>query len=226
MANYGPFGGLFGLGSGANQGFNYNPLGPGGVQTNPILNPGNLDQSNNLYDQSQTGINQQQAFVNALQGQNGIANQSNVFNQAQGLANQYQNVANGTGPNPALQQLQNTTGQNIASQAALMAGQRGSGANQGLVARQIGQQGANINQQAAGQGATLAAQQQLAGMQGLQNQQSLLGNLAGQQVGQQANALTGYNQAAQSEVSYLLKLVYMSVFVCKLPAQPYRFTEC
>jgi hypothetical protein len=101
---------------------------------------------------AQDVLSQQQQFANALAQQNGIQNQSNVFNQLQG-------VANGTGPNPAQAMLNNTTGQNIQQQAALMGSQRGVGANPGLLARQAAMQGANIQQQAAGQGAALQANQ-------------------------------------------------------------------
>lgn len=166
----------------------------------------NPDQLNSAYGQTQQGIQQQQSFLNSLASQNGIQNQSNVFAQQQGLANQLQGVADGTGPNPALAQLENTTGQNVAQQAALMAGQRGASANTGLLARQIGQQGANIQQQAVGQGAALQAQQQFAGLSALQQQQQMLQGLATQQVGQQQNALTGYNQAAQGQQQNLYAL--------------------
>lgn len=169
-----------------------------------ILQPTNTAQTDQAYNSSQQALAQQQAMLQALQAQNGIGNQSNVFGQQQMLANQLQGVANGTGPNPALQQLQNTTGQNVANQAALMAGQRGSGANAGLLARQAAMQGANTQQQAAGQGAALAAQQQLSGMSALQQQQAQMANLAGTQVGQQQAALAGYNNAAQSEQGALL----------------------
>lgn len=186
------------LGLGGNKGGNFQ------AQAAPLLQGVNTQQTGAAYGQAQTGIEQQQAFLNALQAQNGIQNQQNVFGQQQALANQLQGLANGTGPNPALQQLQNTTGQNVANQAALMAGQRGASANAGLLARQAAMQGSNIQQQAAGQGAALSAQQQIAGMQALQQQQGMMGNLAGTQIGQQANALTGYNQAAQSEQNNLL----------------------
>ena len=43
------------------------------------------------------------------------------FRQGQDLANQLSEQAQGRGPNPALAQLQQTTGQNVANQAALMA---------------------------------------------------------------------------------------------------------
>lgn len=145
------------------------------------------------YNNAQSGLTQQQNFVNALNAQNGIQNQSNVFNQLQG-------VANGTGANPAQAMLNQSTGQNVANQAALMAGQRGAGANTGLIARQAAQQGAATQQNAVGQAATLQANQSL----GALNQ---LGGIAGQQVGQQANAIQGYNQAAQGEQSNILGAV-------------------
>lgn len=144
--------------------------------------------------QVQNSIGQQQSFVNALNAQNGLGNQSAVFNQQQQLANQLQGVANGTGPNPAQAALNQATGANIASQSALMAGQRGSQANAGLMARQAAMQGANTQQQAAGQGATMQAQQQLAAMQQLQGQQTSMANTANTQVNQQQTGVNSLNQ--------------------------------
>lgn len=155
-------------------------------------------------DQTQTGIQNQLDFVNAFQGINGLQNQANVFNQQQQLAGQLQGVANGTGPNPALAQLHQATGQNVANQAALMAGQRGSSANSGLIARQAAQQGGALQQQAAGQGATMQAEQQLAAMNALQNQQAMLGGTAGSQISEQQNALNSYQNAAQNQYSAML----------------------
>lgn len=151
-----------------------------------IVNPATVDQANQLYGQQQNAIGQQQDFVNALQGAYaGLPQQQMALNQ------QLQGVANGTGPNPALAQLQQTTGQNVANQAALMAGQRGSSSNPGMMARQIAQQGANTQQQAVGQGATLAAQQQLAAMGQLgQQQQNMLGMQQGAMNANQAG-ITG-----------------------------------
>ncbi len=149
---------------------------------------------------------QQQAFVNQLNAQNGLGNQQAVFGQQQALANQLQGVANGTGPNPAMAQLAQTTGQNIAQQGALQAGQRGSSANAGLMARNIAQQGGQLQQQAVGQGATMAAQQQLAGMQQLQNQQASMGNLANTQVGQQQSGIAALNQNALQGQANLLNI--------------------
>jgi hypothetical protein len=130
--------------------------------------------------QAKTSYDQQQALLNALQGQNGIQNQSNVYNQLQG-------VANGTGPNPAQAMLNNATGQNIAAQNALMAGQRGASTNVGLMARQAGQLGGNIQQQAVGQGAQMQANQAL-------NAIGAMGNIANNQVANQIG-VTGAQQA-------------------------------
>lgn len=186
---------LNGLGGGSSpQGYN-------------IQKPVTSEEAMAAHTQSVDAIKQQQAFLTALQGQNGIQNQSNIFGQQQALAGQLQNVANGTGPNPALAQLNQATGQNVANQAALMAGQRGAGANAGMLARQAGQQGGALQQQAVGQGATLQAQQQLAGMQALQNQQGMLGNLATQQVGQQSGATGALNQYSQAEQQQLLSAI-------------------
>lgn len=138
-----------------------------GFQAQPGLGQAQINQG---FAQSNEALKQQQDFINQLQGQNGIGNQSQAFNLAQ-------QQATGQGPNPALAQLNQATGANTANQAALMAGQRGAGANAGLIARQAAMQGAQNQQNAAGQAATLQAQQQLAG-------QNLMANIAGQQVGQ------------------------------------------
>ncbi len=152
-----------------------------GVPITPGTDPAKLQQT---YEQSQGGLGQQQAFVNALQAQNGIQNQAQVYNQLQ-------DVAAGKGPNPAMAALANATGANTANQAALMASQRGAGANAGLIARQAAQQGAANQQNAIGQGAALQAQQSLGAL-------GQAGQMAGQQVGQQAGALGTYNQLAQN----------------------------
>lgn len=160
------------------------------AQAANLVNPATQGQADQQYGNLQQGIQNQQAFLQALQGQNGIQNQSNAFNQLQG-------VANGTGPNPALAQLNNATGANVANQAALMAGQRNSGANAGLMARQAGMQGGALQQQAVGQGAALQAQQSL-------NAIGQMGQMAGQQVAQQGaatGALTGAGQSAYGQVT-------------------------
>lgn len=95
----------------------------------------------------------------------GNANLSTTFGMLQG-------VANGTGPNPAMAQY-NQNIQNIAKQqsGAISSVQ---GISPALAARMISQQGSAAMQNAAGQGATMQAQQQLGAM-------GQMGNVAGQQ---------------------------------------------
>lgn len=177
-------GALFG---GGGSGVNFRAQAP------DIMKPATVAQANEQYTQAQDALAQQNAFVQQVQAQNGLQNQSSVFNQLQG-------VANGTGPNPAQAMLNQQTGQNVANQAALMAGQRGSSANVGLMARQAGQQGANIQQQAVGQGATMQAQQSL----GALNQ---MGGIAGQQAQQAQSAVQGYTGATQNEQQNILNMI-------------------
>ncbi len=155
-----------------------------------ILQPTTVAQANTSYDQTQAGLKQQQDFLTALQAQNGLANQSSVFNQLQG-------VANGTGPNPAMAQLNQATAANTANQAALMAGQRGSNANAGLIARQAAMQGGRNQQNAAGQAATLQAGQSL-------NAMNNMGQLATNQANQQSNATNAYTNSALSQQQNVL----------------------
>ncbi len=177
-------GGLLGTAGGQNG------TGVQGPSQANILNPTNVNQANQQYGNAQAALGQQQSFVNAVNQANGVGNQSQVFNALQG-------VANGTGPNPAQAQLAQATGANVANQAALMAGQRGSGANVGLLARQAAQQGAATQQQAAGQAASLQSQQQL-------NALNAQGNIATNQANQQANAVQGLNTATQGEQGQIL----------------------
>ncbi len=155
-----------------------------GASGAPLQMPTTNQMATDQYGNVQSSLDQQQAFVNALQAQNGIGNQNQAFQMAQ-------NQANGVGPNPAQAMLAQSTGANVAQQAALMAGQRGSGANAGLMARQAGMAGANIQQQGVGQAATMQAQQQLAGQQ-------QMANIAAQQIGNQAAATSQYGAQAQN----------------------------
>lgn len=152
---------------------------------NSVQTPSNTAQAQQNFNDTQGALGQQQAFVQALMGVNGLGNQQNVYNQLQG-------VANGTGPNPAQAMLNNATGQNIAQQASLMGSQRGVNQNPGLLARQAAMQGANLQQQAVGQGAGLQAQQSL-------NALGALGDISGQQIAEQQGGLGALNQAAQGE---------------------------
>lgn len=159
-----------------------NGTGISAPQSAQIDRPTTIAQADNAYAGTQASLEQQQNLLAALQQQNGIQNQNNVFSQLQG-------VANGTGANPAQAQLAQATGANTANQAALMAGQRGSGANAGLLARQAAMQGANNQQNAIGQAATLQANQSL-------NALNQMNGVASQQVSNQIGA-TGANTAAQ-----------------------------
>lgn len=155
----GTIGGLLGTSGGA---------GGTGFSTNNGTDEGQLQTA---YTGAQNSLQSQQNLLNALQNQGGLNNQTQTYNQLQG-------VINGTGPNPAQAQLNQATGANVANQAALMAGQRGAGANVGLMARQVGQQGGALQQQAAGQGASMQAQQSL-------NAIGAAGNMANTMAGQQ-----------------------------------------
>lgn len=170
-------------------------LGLGGAGNNPNIPQFSNEDMGRTQGLAFQNVLDSQKLAQQLAAQPGIANQQNVFQQAQALSNQYGQIAQGQGPNPAQAMLNQATGQNIAQQAALMAGQRGAGANAGLIARQAAQQGAGIQQQAAGQAATLGAQQQLSALAAQGQQQQLTGYLAGQQVGQ---ALHGQQLAGQT----------------------------
>ena len=124
-------------------------------------------------------------------GANNAAAGYGQFNQNLGNENNLAGLltaeGQGYGPNPALAQLQQTTGQNIASQAALQASQRGASSNPGLLARQIAQQGGALNQQAVGQAATQTAQQDLSAQQAAAGLQGTIGS----QITGEQNANTG-----------------------------------
>lgn len=131
------------------------------------------------------------------QSLNGYGQAQNIQNQQQGLADQLGQQAQGLGPNVALNQLNQTTGQNVAAQGALMAGQRGGAQNVGMMARQAANNGQAMQQQAVGQGATLRAQQQIAAQQALAQQQGIMGQ---QNIGEQGvnNQLFGTAATAQN----------------------------
>lgn len=147
-------------------------------------------------DQQRTAMQQQTNLNNQLNSANGIGTQQSAIHGLQGAAGMYQNIAEGRGPNPAQAALNQATGQNVANQAALMAGQRGAGANAGLMARQVAQQGAATQQQAVGQGATMQAQQQVNALAGLTGANQAIGGLGTSQLAaQQAQQQAMANQA-------------------------------
>lgn len=160
------------------KGSGFQAQGPTGQQVERSIGIGN------------DSLDQQRKFVDALNTQTpqAIAAQKMLSGQ---LIDQTQ----GHGPNVALNQLHQTTADNVAQQAALMASVRGANANPALIARNAALQGAATQQQAAGQAATLAAQQQIAAQQALGalsgNQIGQAGSAYGQQTG---NALTNQGQ--------------------------------
>ncbi len=127
-------------------------------------------------------VGQQANLAGTLYGQAG----QGVATQSQ-LAQALQGILSGTGPNVAQNQLNATTGQNVANTGALIASNRGASSNAGLTADLAARQGAGIQQNAVGQSATLQAQQQIAAQNALQQ-------LAASQVSQ---AQGGVNAAAQ-----------------------------
>lgn len=162
------------------------------AQSAPITNP--VDP--NLLAQTQMNAYNQNLASNSFA--NGLVPGAYQGVQTQGnLTQALQNQANGLGPNPAQAQLAQATGQNIAGQASLAAGQRGASSNVGLIQREAAQQGAGIQQNAIGQASILQAQQQLAAQQQLQQ-------LAAQQIGQGQAGLNSANQATLTNQGQLL----------------------
>lgn len=158
------------------------------------IQPGtNAAQLNASYGDVQQGLANQRGLANTL-----IPQASGAVNNQGLLASQLVNQIQGNGPSVAQNQLNQATGQNIANQAALMASARGASNNPALIARQAAEQGANISQNAAGQAATLRAQEQIAA-------QNNLANLSANQIaqsGQAANNLTSAQQAEQNILQY------------------------
>ena len=169
-------------GTGGNQGGLGNLLG---VQNNfqatgaQVQAGTNNAQLNQAYNTAQSGITQQQNVADTLVP--GVQTGANAQNQ---VLNQTLAESQGQGPNPAQAALNQSTGQNIQQTAALMASQRGAGANPGQLATQAAQTGAQTQQNAIGQSATLQAQQQLAA-------QAQAAGIAGTQINQGQNAVTG-----------------------------------
>ncbi len=151
----------------------------------------NTGQINDAYSGAQRGLANQENLANTLNPQVGTAvqNQNN-------LAGQYSEMAQGRGPNPARAELAQNTANNVAQTGSQMAGMRGSSGNVGLMAREIGQQGAATQQAGVGQAATLEAQQQIAAQQNL-------ANLSNNQISQAGQANTGMSSAQQAEQALL-----------------------
>lgn len=178
---------------------NTNTQGVGGISNalglsaqSANITPGtNASQLNNAYTGANNAINAQVGVTNTLTpGVQAGVNTQNTLEQ-QELA-----MSQGAGPNPAQNQLAQATGTNVSNEAAALAGQRGASANVGLAARNIGQQSGATQQQAAGEAATMEAQQQIAAQQNA-------AALAAQQVGQGQGATTALNTTQQNEQNIL-----------------------
>lgn len=161
--------------------------------------PGQINQA---WTNTQQGLANQDAFLAALAAQHGVSNQSDVFGQQQALASMLQQQAAGQGPNPVQSQYQQNINQIAQQQAGAIGAQKG--INPALAARLAVSQGGAMKQNAAGQAATLQAQQQLSAQQALMQQQSNMANLATQQVGQTQNAISGYTQGALGQQGNVL----------------------
>lgn len=96
---------------------------------------------------------------------NAQGNLGQLNTQQQALAQALQAQANGQGPNPAQNMLNQQTNQNIQQNAGMIASQKG--ISPALATQLAAQNQGNMSQQAAASGATLGAQQQLAAQSGL-----------------------------------------------------------
>lgn len=136
----------------------------------------------------QNSLGSQQALLQALQQQNGLGRQDQVYGQLQ-------QVASGSGPNPAQAQYHQNINQLAAQQAGLMGSQKGM--SPALQAMLVGQQGSSAMQNAAGQGAANLANQQL-------NAMNAAGAMATTQAGQQIGQVNQNNLSQQAAQAALL----------------------
>lgn len=155
------------------------------AQSASISNPVTPEQINAAYQQSQQGLTNQDAFVQALtQAANpALGNQSS-------LNALLMNQSMGGGPNPAADQFRQNTGQIAAQQAGAISSQKG--ISPALASRMIAMQGGAAQQNAAATAAQMRANQIL-------NSQQLLNQNSAQQVGQAMQGQQAYNQSAQGE---------------------------
>lgn len=177
----GAIGGLVGLGGGAAGSSFAGPAQAGTIGTT------NSQEIGSAYNGSQQTLQQQQALLQAIQQQSGLANQSQTYNQLQG-------IANGTGPNPAQAQYQQNIQQLAQQQAGAISSTKG--ISPALQARLIEQQGSSAMQNAAGQGAANLANQQMGAINSAAN---IAGTQASNQIGQ-TNANAQAQQAEQSQI--------------------------
>jgi len=149
-----------------------------------IQQPATMGQANTAYDQTQQGLANQNAFLQALQGQNALQNQTK-------LTGTLQDMVQGGGPNPALSQFYRTQGKNLEGTSAAIASAPGARANPAAAARTIASLSADANMKAATDAATLKQQQQLGAI-------GALGGQLNNQVTNLGGATNAYSTAAQN----------------------------
>jgi hypothetical protein len=160
------------------------------------------------YGQTQADVSGQRTFTSRLGKY-----QTPAINAQGQLLQALQQQAMGDPNSPLAIQMATQTGANTANQAALMAGQRGTSGNAGLLARQAAMIGAQNQQQQVGQNAQAqiaaqqAAAQQAAQILGQRQQainslsQSSLG-LSGQAMGQAQAQNAAQQQAYNSDLQF------------------------
>jgi len=166
------------------------------------VDPASVKAAQSTFQAQQAGLDEISGYGNAVAGgaQGVQAAQTAAGQTAAGqkaLAAQLAQQVLGQGPNPALEQLKQTTGQNIQQATGMIASQKG--INPAMAARVAALAGANANQTAAGQAATQTAQQQLSA-QNLQAQS--LSTQRAQDIAQQQASLglmTGAGQLQQGQ---------------------------
>ena len=152
----------------------------GGIASGITAGVGGLIAANNLPKNSYN------ASLPAIQQQDLTSQISALTPQQQALTQQLQLQSQGQGPSPAQAMLNQATSKNTQLAAGQIASQRG--ISPALAARLGAQQGAQNNQTAAGQAATMAAQQQI-------SSQGLLSQNLGQQQSTLQQAQANQNSA-------------------------------
>lgn len=145
-----------------------------GMAVGAATGGGNLNLGNMLGATSNYNAQMAPGTTEQLTGAQGTYNQNIAGQQA--LIKALQSQANGTSVNPAQAMLNQATNQNIKQNAGMISSQKGINPAQAI--RQAGQNQAAMSQQAAGQAATMGAQQQI-------NAQNQMANVYGQ-IGNQA----------------------------------------
>ncbi len=160
-------------------------FGTGGSVWNALTGQSGFQAGNGIdYTTQANEAMQNSRDVQAKQNQL-IGQQQGLVGQQQGLASTLSDQMNGRGPNPAQAQFMQNANQIGQQQAGAIASQKG--INPALAARLASEQGAQALQGAAGQSATLQAQQQLNATNALQNQQQAIGNTLSATGGTESN---------------------------------------